>query len=140
MDRVKPNGKYDDPNIAEGSGGGMYKNLKKGGQGGGIIWIQSNNMTLNGSLLANGNDAVTQYGGGGSGGSIYIAKNTLQGICQIQVNGGKGLNGGGGGSGGRIKIFHFSWYNASSYPGISLSSLVNFTYDPGNGTNDDNLA
>ena len=48
------------------------------------------------------------YGGsgGGSGGSIYIITNILEGSGQIIANGGQGYDSlGGGGSGGRIAIY-----------------------------------
>lgn len=74
---------------------------------------------MDGLLEANGNKSLTYYGGGGAGGSIYIATDKLSGKGSMYVVGGDGLQGGGGGSGGRIKIFYFSWFDSNKYPKIT---------------------
>eukprot|EP00347_Sterkiella_histriomuscorum_P013330 403365131 len=140
INKSQPNGKYDEPYVLEGSGGGMFKKVKKGSQGGGLIWVQANNSKIDGRLLANGNNAINPYAGGGSGGSIYIAQNYLKGTGRLESNGGNGLNGGGGGSGGRIKIFHFSWFDYTKYPAITDGSDIKVRLHAGTGQYDANLA
>ena len=53
------------PVLYGGSGSG-------GAKGGGIIWIQANNLINNGGISANGVNSGTNTGGGGAGGAIYI--------------------------------------------------------------------
>ncbi len=90
----------------------------KGGDGGGIIMIYANNMTINSgaNFIANGENGESRGstygqdgggGGGGSGGSINIIANNNNGNVSYQINGGaKGTvdtNGdGGAGSVGRF--------------------------------------
>jgi hypothetical protein len=62
-------------------------------------------LTLNGSLTAEGNAALQDDGGGGSGGSVWLTAGALAGSGAIMADGGAGeLYGGGGGGGGRIAI------------------------------------
>jgi len=98
-----------------------------GGNGGGSVYLQSENVTIRGNIYANGQDgqeplrkANSSGGGGGSGGSIVIVSNNLNitnsHFYSIGGNGGGRYGGGregtqyggggGGGSGGRIKIFY----------------------------------
>ncbi|EQC50842.1 putative lipoprotein [Bacteriovorax sp. DB6_IX] len=98
--------------VDYGSGGG-YGNSRVGGAGGGIVRIDVNNLTVNGSISANAGNGSYAHNykgsGGGSGGSIWItAKNSLSGNGPISAKGGYGGNklgnGAGSGSGGRIAI------------------------------------
>jgi hypothetical protein len=100
-----------------GSGGGMF-NTTAGGAGGGILHVHSvGNVTINGSVFANGGDSGTSSGaGGGSGGSVWIetTDGTLSGNGAVTANGGS--SGGatsGCGAGGRIAFA----YNAKTYSG-----------------------
>ena len=83
-------------------------------------------MTIDGVVEANGCKALNNYGGGGAGGSIYIATAQLRGKGNMSVIGGDGLQGGGGGSGGRIKIFYFSWFDSKKYPALTQGVAINY--------------
>lgn len=92
----------------------------KGGDGGGIIMIYANNITINSGAnfianAENGESRGSAYGqdggggGGGSGGSINIVTNNYNGSLNYQINGGSGgsvdTNGdGGAGGAGRFKL------------------------------------
>jgi hypothetical protein len=90
-----------------GSGGGSGNNLQAGA-GGGLIRLEvRHNVTLNGTLNANGQDSIGSYAAGGSGGGIYLSCRKLSGAGSLQAKGGGGgthANGGGGGGGGRIAV------------------------------------
>ena len=100
-----------------GSGGGGFT-VAPGGAGGGAIKIEiQDTLALDGIISANGEngdydvrDHSFSFGGGGSGGSIYIITTNFTGPGLIQANGGDGgksdsIFGGGGGGGGRIAIY-----------------------------------
>lgn len=74
-------------------------------QGGGAIRITAQNMTLNGTLSANGTDAI--FNGGGAGGGIWITCDTFTAgsTALISAKGGSGTSQtSGGGGGGRVAI------------------------------------
>ena len=84
-------------------------------QGGGAVWMKvAGTLTLNGKITANGNDAIYDRSGGGSGGSIWISTRKFDGSGFITANGGAGepFDGGGGG-GGRIAIYS----RTNNFPG-----------------------
>ena len=99
-----------------GSGGGSgWNNTYPGGSGGGAIrLIVSNVLRVDGSIETNGQSV--NRGGGGSGGSIYIAVNTLEGAGFISARGGYSSEyygpSGGGGGGGRIAVY----YQTNNFP------------------------
>ena len=88
-----------------GSGGG---NIDGGGRGGGRVIIYSDLMDLpvGAAVSADGSDSHVAAAGGGSGGSISIYSQVIQGKGIVQASGGMGFldSGTGGGSGGRIFI------------------------------------
>lgn len=90
--------------------------LGSGGEsaaGGGYIKIvNSGTMTLSGTVRARGSSGTL---GGGSGGTIFLQTDILNGAgASLNVNGGNGTNGNGqAGSGGRIAVL----YNTDSYTG-----------------------
>lgn len=93
-----------------GSVGGRGQNRGRGGNGGGVIWMNATNVIdIDGIVSANGENAPTPGSGGGSGGSIWIYCNSIKGYGRISTNGGNGSmssqNPGGGGAGGRIAIY-----------------------------------
>jgi hypothetical protein len=94
--------------VHPGSAGGFGYTPGPGyGHGGGLIWIETGDMVLDGTLSANGRNAVGSYGGAGSGGGIFVLANTFSGIAEgmARANGGTAnTNLAGGGSGGRIAI------------------------------------
>jgi hypothetical protein len=98
-----------------GSGGGAAV----GGSGGGAIRLNVNGLlTVDGTITANGSAATGTFGGGGSGGSIWIDCGTLGGGGSITAIGGLPNGTGGSGAGGRIACY----YGTSSYTGARLAS------------------
>lgn len=112
-----------------GSGGGAADcaGPARGRNGGGSLKLNaSGTLTLNGTISANGEDAVAGAStngcrsGGGSGGSVLLDVNTLAGSGSISAKGGTGgtnTDGNyipvGAGGGGRISVH----YNSSSFSG-----------------------
>ncbi len=90
-----------------GSIGGVSNSPPRDSQGGGVIrMIVDGNLTLNGTVSANGSNAVIAGSGGGAGGSIWITAESLSGYGLFAAKGGAGdLAAGGGGGGGRIAIY-----------------------------------
>ena len=63
-----------------------------GGLGGGVIKMKvSGKLKVDGTISANGAAGQQSYSGGGSGGSVWIETNLLQGYGRVQVNGGDGF-------------------------------------------------
>jgi RHS repeat-associated protein len=110
-----------DPNEP-GSGGGA--SAGPAGNGGGLIRIAAQTLTLNGSILANGEGGGCCDAGGGSGGGIRIDVGSLTGTGQIRANGQDGKDranfGGGGGGGGRIAVY---FQNMTGFNAASISAL-----------------
>ncbi len=116
-----PYGLIEDPTwlgSGGGSGGASYA-----GNGGGRVTINCTGLTVNGSIIAsgqNGQDFNSSLAGGmstgGSGGSIKITTNSITGDGTIESKGGNGVKGTfgnvPGAGGGRIAIF----YGSSSFP------------------------
>lgn len=77
-----------------------------GGAGGGTIrLIAGNRLTVDGTISANGLNAVANNSGGGSGGCLWLTVGTLAGSGTITANGGRGeASDGGSGAGGRVAI------------------------------------
>jgi hypothetical protein len=112
-----------------GSGGGGSGNANYNGvAGGGAIKLNVGELQVDGSILANGADAVSgtpnQAPGGGSGGSIWIITRRLAGTGCMNANGGYGHSGGtiyngGGGGGGRIAVYAITapFYTAGGFVG-----------------------
>lgn len=62
------------------------------GLGGGVINITvRGTLKIDGTISANGENAKSLHGGGGSGGSIFITTNVFRGYGDVQVNGGHGF-------------------------------------------------
>lgn len=83
--------------------------LTYSGAGGGLIWIETaGDVSLKGTLNANGQSAPNQYGAAGSGGGIYVRCKRFGGNGTMTATGGTGGSnatlGGGGGGGGRIAV------------------------------------
>ncbi|MGE5392704.1 MAG: DUF2341 domain-containing protein [Candidatus Saccharibacteria bacterium] len=99
-----------------GSGGGVEISgcWGDGSMGGGAVRLTVNGIfNLLGLISANGRRGCGAGGiedGGGSGGSVYLTVNTLQGNGLIAANGGTGNAAGasttGGGGGGRVAIYY----------------------------------
>ncbi|EAR84795.3 kinase domain protein (macronuclear) [Tetrahymena thermophila SB210] len=126
-------GNKNDP-IFEGSGGGGYvvppisNDFKSNdgehlsyteqyaGSGGGVIYIEAFNITLDGVVDASGGQPKEEYSylGSGSGGSIQIHTQWMVGSGSVKANGGDRNQQGGEGGGGRIKINMTNWYQMSN--------------------------
>ena len=86
--------------------------------GAGKIRIQANQTTVDGFVQALGGDWRSPESGGGSGGSLWIETDTLDGDGSLDVSGGFGYGGsgltvastnsahGGGGAAGRLTIYY----------------------------------
>ena len=114
-----------------------------GGIGGGAIRIYSRRTIVDGTMSANGQDAPVggqRSGcGGGSGGSIWITCDELDGYGSIQARGGSGSSGvAGGGSGGRIAICYRNIHNYNGTfsvrggPGIEAGASGTVYLEQGN--------
>lgn len=127
-DKCKVGQTYSIPSAPwyEGSGGGSP--TSSGGDGGGYIQIESIQLNLEGIVSADGQDAILNAAGGGSGGGVFLKLEYLLGSGQIRVNGNPGNLSGGGGGGGRVLI---SWLGNSitSNTTINYSNMLNNTED-----------
>ena len=112
-----------------GGGGGTFGSYYTGGNGGGAIRIQTTNLTLNGTIRANGGTPpIGGKNGGGSGGGVYFMCCTMVGNGSIQANGGSGMdNEGGGGGGGRIAVV----YDVAAQSALGSQPTVTFSAVPG---------
>ncbi len=112
-----------------GSGGCAYQSdAAKSGKGGGAInIIASGQVSVAGSIVANGSNGLAKTGGystgGGSGGTININTTSITGAGTISANGGNGYNNGGVGGGGRISIF----YSSGSLDSMTISASKGIT-------------
>ncbi len=101
--------------ASPGSGGGCQRTYQQAGNGGGLIWLEaSGNVTLNGTLTANGLLAMDGAGsaGAGSGGGIMLFCNRFSGGVSgwLSAMGGDGQTSGAGpGGGGRIAVATGAW-------------------------------
>ncbi len=124
-----PYGTHDLPE-APGSGGGKATSYAGGGHGGGAVRIvASGNVTINGTITANGAKPGHSYSGGGSGGGIYItcagAFGGTNGLIRANGGscGGSDHSGGGSGGGGRIAVLYGSLAGA---PTVRFSTTPPF--------------
>jgi uncharacterized protein with FMN-binding domain len=114
--------------IDIGSGGG-----NAGGRGGGMLKAQIyDTLTINGDILAEGQNASGSNRGGGAGGSVLLTTNHFNGTGFISANGGDDSGSGGGGAGGRIAVYYQDENFISS--GGSITTPGNIE-DPIGGTN-----
>ena len=113
--------------------GGTSNNVMGGpaGNGGGKLFLYSQNLIVNGDIWVNGGHGAS-HAGGGSGGSILIYSSSIEGAGTIKTEGGNGGCGAdpnqcsGSGGGGRIAIFAtqklFPEGNISAGPGTNPSN------------------
>jgi hypothetical protein len=91
--------------VDKGSGGNWCGDNGPGSGGGAIRLKSGGIMRIDGPLTSNGRNSPSSYGGGGSGGSIWLEAGTLKGSAPITADGGCSGCCGGGGGGGRIAIY-----------------------------------
>jgi hypothetical protein len=102
-----------DAPVWPGSGGGSGWGTRAGNGGGAVRISAVGRVLIDGTISANGDNAL-EHGGGGSGGSIYVDCGVLAGSTSavVRANGGTGWSpaanryGGGGGGGGRIAFYY----------------------------------
>ncbi len=118
------------PTLA-GSGGASVGQAagRRGGYGGGLIRLEiDGNMTLQGTLTANGQYAPDTGGGGGSGGGIFVQCRSytasIDSVLSASGANGNGLDAGGG-AGGRIAL----WYGGKMEGEIDYD-LLTISSDP----------
>ena len=99
------------PNSLGSGGGSAWQNSGVGGAGGGSLKLTiTEDFVLDGTLRADGQGG-DNYGGGGSGGSIWIEARNISGVGSISANGGNGNTNiasdvTGAGGGGRIALYY----------------------------------
>ena len=108
-----------------GAGGGDVI----GANGGGAVTLNGYDITISGTVSANGANAPTtsqQGGGGGSGGGLEAIGEHITVTGTVSAKGGAGSSGtnavndgGGGGGGGRIKAFYYANATLASLPSVS---------------------
>ena len=113
---------YDDPlrPMLPGSGGGTKNNNNSmGGMGGGLVRIEANGLVnLAGTLTVNGQDGQN-YGGGGSGGSIFVKCLSFSGASTgrlIAEGGGGCYSSDGAGGGGMVAVWYGPWNSGQITP------------------------
>jgi RHS repeat-associated protein len=123
-----PNSLYGTAQDPKDPGSGGATIFRTAGNGGGVIKVAAQSLTLNGGIRASGGSGIgDSFAAGGSGGSIRIDVGTLTGAGQIAARGGNGLPSSGGGGGGRIAIYY------SNATGFNLGTQVLVTGGTGNG-------
>jgi YD repeat-containing protein len=102
-----------------GSGGGWFYGVLGGSGGGAIEIVASNLLHLDGGVTANGETPA--YGTGGSGGSVHVMAERLEGAGRFEAKGGNGTVNfeSAGGGGGRVAVY----YSANGYAGIGDCSV-----------------
>ncbi len=140
------------PVLFGSSGGGSTRSDDYGGTGGGAVRIHVNgNASYTGTISADAaNDALggtgyDRWGGGGSGGSIYISTTgTHSGAATFSADGGDGeddTGGGGvydgaGGGGGRVSIVYGKDGSGGSLASLGAASVAAAGTSPDGGGND----
>lgn len=93
-----------------GPGSGSGRGDSEGSTGGGAIRIRSTGpVVMNGTLNADGAIGIPNWGGGASGGAIWVICQGFSGASTavMTAKGGNGVNGNyNGGGGGRIAVWH----------------------------------
>jgi RHS repeat-associated protein len=120
--------------------GGGYCTGQEGSSAGGKIKIFAKQITLNGSINANGLDTIETpvncegEGGAGSGGAVWIvSRNANLNVEKVTVNGGASYSSNGGAGGyGRIRIDGNYTGTTSPEPGYhgSLPEISNISVSP----------
>lgn len=118
--------------IFPGAGGGAEYNGTngRGGNGGGVIFINAGTLTNNGLISSNGGN-YTNYGGGGSGGSIFLNASTMSlAASSVTVTGGNGYssnwganNSVSGGGFGRVRL-SYDKLGGVNYPNAAAETTA----------------
>jgi hypothetical protein len=106
--------------LYAGAGGSCGWYSESGGDGGGIVWINADSITVDGGIMSNGGTGSGSGAGGGAGGSIWLTAGSVSGTGWITADGGAFQTGGGG---GRIAIE----YGAFGGTGADFDGTRNIT-------------
>ena len=90
-------------------GGDSYYSTHAGGLGGGVLRLIADQITIGGTLRADGapgSGSYTSASGSGSGGGILIAADQVSVSGTVSAVGGTSATAGGSGGDGRVKILH----------------------------------
>ena len=126
---------YEPVNL--GGGGGCY-GYGRGGDGGGAVRLEAEELALDGILSADGESAPQSTGG--AGGSLWVKVGLLKGTGSLQANGGLGKclasYGGFGGGGGRVALYYreasgFDLSRVTAYGGNSPCNNAGEVYRNG---------
>jgi len=125
------NGAYGDladPNeLGSGGGGQVSTNTNIwGGNGGGLVRLQAQELILDGKIQANGMGSYNR--GSGSGGGIRLDVGTLSGQGRIEAVGGNTTYSCGAGGGGRIAVY----YDSLTLPQENITAAGGLTLYDGN--------
>lgn len=99
--------------LGSGGSSGNCSSNTEGNGGGAVQFTVSGNISINGTISANGGGSTSNCGspqGGGSGGSIYLTGAAYSGTGSLSAIGGDSIssgccgNKGGGGGGGRVAV------------------------------------
>ncbi len=79
------------------------------GLGGGVVFLTSNSLTIDGTISCDGTSGGSGGAAGGSGGSILIHTLSFGGFGTLSVSGGAGVTGSGliGGGGYVLDFIHY---------------------------------
>lgn len=131
-------GSTDAPVEAGSAGAYGHSPLPGLAWGGGCIRIEAANVIVNGTITADGQDSASGYGGGGSGGGIFIDSDTFAGGSNavLRADGGDGGAYAGGAGGGRIAIWYAvpDNYEQKIMDGDLQNVLAAESYSPFTGT------
>ena len=117
-----------------GGGGAVWQSTIEGGNGGGgggvILIASSRDITLNGTVRANGgilgsNQFSSGTGGGyGSGGAVKFVCDRVLGSGVIETKGGNGVSSGTGGGYVRLEAYLRPFFDAGQVQAASVSTAV----------------
>lgn len=125
-----------------GTGGYGASSAMKGGTGGGVVRLNvAGNVTVNGTIVADGgpSGATSTSGGGGGGGSIWITCETFTSTSASAVLSAKGGSGNGtsapSGGGGRIALYYNALGGTMAFDATHIvTSNAGYPYMAGSGT------
>ncbi len=104
-----------------GSGGCGAASGGVGADGGGVIRVEaSGTVTVNGSMVADGEAGNSWHGGGASGGSVWLTCRTVAGSGTIRAAGGNGKDNGAAGGGGCVVVD----YNEAAQAAAGVPALI----------------
>lgn len=126
-----------DPKQPGSGGGGWGTRANSGGHGGGAVRIDaSGRVIVDGKVMAHGSASATALGGGGSGGAIRLACQTISGKGYLGANGANDTQSsavvGGGSAGGRIALIYDTaaqeQVNQTDLPTLCLAANGGWAY------------